>query len=195
MNIRNSINKCSFLFKKNKVNVFLLIISTIVYYLYLLKIVIPYGIKYNILGDENTLPAQGHMPEYIMLSYPTYLVYVLISFGVSIKINFIRFIVYPILLHLYFGGSVYCVMSHGVEYIWLYILTYPFLLFIAIIFAILGLILDIKTYKNTVVPDDYNICNNISTTIFKWKSRFSKGFEFTKNICRKILNYFTEDIK
>lgn len=129
-----------------------------------------------------------------MLSYPTYLIYVLISFAICMKINFIRFIIYPILLHLYFCGSIYCVMSHGVEYIWLYILTYPFLLSIAITFAILGLLLDIKTYKNTTVPDDYSIYQNISLTVSIWKSRISKVFCFFKNICQKVWNYFTEDL-
>lgn len=85
-------------------------------------------------------------------------------------------------------------MSHGVEYIWLYILTYPFLLSIAITFAILGLLLDIKTYKNTTVPDDYSIYQNISLTVSIWKSRISKVFCFFKNICQKVWNYFTEDL-
>ena len=81
-----------FYIKKNKLNIFLLIIITIIYCLYLSIIVIPYGAKYDILTDENTLPAQGQMPEYIMLSYPTYLIYVLISFAICMKINFGNYI-------------------------------------------------------------------------------------------------------
>lgn len=195
MDIKNIINKCSFLLKRNKFNYLLLIILTIVYYLYLNQIVIPYGRIHDILIDENTLPAQAHMPEYIMLSYPTYMTYILVSFWIGIKIYFIRFLIYPILLNLYFWGSMYCIMSHGVEYIWLYIVTYPVLLSIAIIFAIIGLIQDIKTFKNTTVPNDYNIYQNISSTVSIWKSRVSKVFCFFKSICQRIWNYFTEDIK
>ena len=195
MDIKNIINKCSFLLKRNKFNYLLLIILTIIYYLYLNQIVIPYGRIHDILIDENTLPAQAHMPEYIMLSYPTYMTYILVSFWIGIKIYFIRFLIYPILLNLYFWGSMYCIMSYGVEYIWLYIVTYPVLLSIAIIFAIIGLIQDIKTFKNTTVPEDYNIYQNISSTVSIWKSRVSKVFCFFRSICQRIWNYFTEDIK
>ena len=77
-----------------------------------------------------------------------------------------------------------CASISGYVYImlFLYISYYAFPV-IFIIIVLYSIIKDIKTYKTTTVPDDYNVYQNISTALSKWESRFSSVFHFIKNIC------------
>ncbi|GEM_PF-3913696 len=149
MKIRDNINKFAFLSKRNFKNLLVIILTSFVYYLYLFKIAVPYGIKYNILVDENSTPSQSNLPQYVILTYPTYIFYVLLSFYFCIKCKFLRGIVYPAIFCSYIFSSYFCILTNSGSFIWLYILAFPILSILVIFLFLFGLILDIRTLKNT----------------------------------------------
>ena len=107
-----------------------------------------------------------------------------------------RIIIYPIVLLTLFLCVFISVSAFGYAYSMLCIFVFLYLFPICLVITeIYGAIQDIKTFKNTTVPDNYNIYQNISVSFSKWKSRFLQVFYFFKNICQKVWNYFTEDVE
>ena len=104
--------------------------------------------------------------------------------------------VYPIILLTLFLClfMILSILGNNSAHLFFYLSIFLFPICL-IITEICAIIQDVKTFKNTTVPDNYNIYQNISVSFSKWKSRFLQVFYFFKNICQKVRNYFTEDVE
>lgn len=149
MNIKLFINKFILLLNKNKKYLFLLTILFLIYHSYLETIIQWYGEKYDIIVDENSSPNPSHLTEYILLTFPTFTAYILITSFIALKMNFLLCMIYPILFCSYIYSSTFCVIITGGAAFWLYIIYFPILMAIFVILCLIGLIKDIKIIKNT----------------------------------------------
>ncbi|DAA95738.1 TPA: hypothetical protein CPT80_06445 [Candidatus Gastranaerophilales bacterium HUM_9] len=140
-------NKFIFLLNKNKSLLFWLFLIALSYFTYLSSVVQFYGTKYNILVGEGLNPDPSHMPIYILLTIPTFIIYVIVTIYMTLKLNFFRCIVFPILFCSYLYALIYCSYTINSYFLWLYILGFPILFTIFCLLIIIGLIKDILTIK------------------------------------------------
>ena len=140
-------NKFIFLLNKNKSLLFWLFLIALSYFTYLSSVVQFYGTKYNILVGEGLNPDPSHMPIYILLTIPTFIIYVIVTIYMTLKLNFFRCIVFPILFCSYLYSLIYCTFAISSSFFWLYIIGFPILFTIFCLLIITGLIKDILTIK------------------------------------------------
>ena len=134
--------------------------------------------------------------KYALFIVPFVLLYIILIRNVIKNLKFLRVLIYPLTTLLIFFCLFMCISIWGYVYIMLFFITsYYVLPIILIAIEIYAFIQDIKTFKSTIVPTDYSIYQNIFSTVSIWKLKVSKVFEFIKNICQKVWNYFTEDIE
>ena len=180
MLLKQLTNKTFYLINKNNYQILISVFISIILCLYYIFTNIPY---------ENII-------IYSFCILPFSVFYLFFVIDILKKLNFLRIIIYPIILFTLFLCMFMCLSISANDYAHLFfylsVFLFPICFFITEIYAIIQ---DIKTFKNTTVPNDYNIYQNISSTVSIWKSRVSKVFGFFKSICQRIWNYFTEDIK
>ena len=147
MNLKLYWNKFIFLLNKNKKSLFFLFLIALSYFTYLSSVVQFYGTKYNIIVGEGLTQDQSHLFIYVLLTVPTFIIYIIVSIYMILKMNFFRFIVFPILFCSYIHSSIYCSFAISSSFFWLYIIGFPILFTIFCLLIITGLIKDILTIK------------------------------------------------
>ena len=195
MKLEHFFNKASYLSKQNKKQIFISILASALLICYYLFVAIPYGGSLGIGGADCSETASDQI-KYALIIIPFTILYFMLIQNVIKNLKFLRIFIYPTILLLIFFCLFMCASIGGYVYIMLFLYaSYYTLPATFVIIGLYSIIKDIKTYKNTTVPEDYSIYQNISISLSKWESKFSKLFGFIKNICLKIWNYFTEDIK
>ncbi len=147
MNLKLYWNKFVFLLNKNKKSLFLLFLIALSYFTYLSSVVQFYGTKYNIIVGEGLTQDKSHLIIYVLLTVLTFIIYIIVSIYIILKMNFFRFIVFPILFCSYIHSSIYCSFAISSSLFWLYIIGFPILFTIFCLLIITGLIKDILTIK------------------------------------------------
>lgn len=147
MNLKLYWNKFIFLLNENKKLLFFLFLIALSYFTYLSSVVQFYGTKYNIIVGEGLTQDQSHLFIYVLLTVPTFIIYIIVSIYMILKMNFFRFIVFPILFCSYIHSSIYCSFAISSSFFWLYIIGFPILFTIFCLLIITGLIKDILTIK------------------------------------------------
>lgn len=195
MKIRLFLNKLAYLLKQNRNEILSLISISVILICFFIFAVIPYGGTLGIGGANSSIKILDQI-KYALFIVPFVLLYIILIQRIIKNIKFLRVLIYPLIILLIFFCLFMCASIWGYVYIMLFFFaSYYILPVIFLITEVYAIIQDIKTVKNTTVPDDYSIYQNISSTVSIWKSRVSKVFGFFKSICQRIWNYFTEDIK
>ena len=180
--IKNYIKKNLYLIDKNKFYIIISVVLSFLNFIYFTKFMFNYEGIYGYTPNYNKMLG--------VLNYSVFIFYTICSFFMFYRTKYVRVLLYP-----FIWANICIGLAVSTLSMLLLIYGYHIMISIFIFFMILGSVLDIKTFKNTTVPNDYNIYQNISSTVSIWKSRISKVFGFFKSICQKIWNYFTEDIK
>ena len=195
MELRIFLNNLAYLSKQNKKEILLSIVLSVILSCFFIFVVMPYGGALGIGGANSSIKISDQI-KYALFIIPFILLYIILIRNVLKNLKFLRVFIYPIITLIIFFCLFMCASIWGYVYIMLFLMaSYYMLPIILIATEIYAFIQDIKTFKNTTVPNDYNIYQNISSTVSIWKSSVSKVFCFFKNICQRIWNYFTEDIK
>ncbi len=195
MKFRIFLNKLAYLSKQNRKEILLSIVLSVILSCFFIFVVMPYGGALGIGGANSSIKFSDQI-KYALFIVPFVLLYIILIRNVIKNLKFLRVLIYPLTTLLIFFCLFMCISIWGYVYIMLFFITsYYVLPIILIAIEIYAFIQDIKTFKSTIVPTDYSIYQNIFLTVSIWKSKVSKVFEFIKNICQKVWNYFTEDIE
>ena len=195
MRFRIFLNKLAYLSEQNKNEILLSIILSVILSCFFIFAVMPYGGTLDIDGANSSVTIPDQI-KYALFIVPFVLGYIILIQNVIKNLKFLRVFIYPLITLVIFFCLFMCTSIWGYVYIMLFLISsYYVLPVILIATEIYAIFQDIKTFKNTSVPDDYSIYQNISSSVSIWKSRFSKVFCFFKSICLKVWNYFTEDIE
>ena len=195
MKFRIFLNKLAYLSKQNRNELLLSISISAILSCFFIFVVMPYGGALDIGGANSSIKFSNQI-KYALFIVPFVLLYIILIRNVIKNLKFLRVLIYPLTTLLIFFCLFMCISIWGYVYIMLFFITsYYVLPIILIAIEIYAFIQDIKTFKSTIVPADYSIYQNIFSTVLIWKSKVSKVFEFIKNICQKVWNYFTEDIE
>lgn len=152
MNVSLFLKKILYLLKKSRKSLLLLLIIPLIYLIYLYTILDLYADKYQLLSPAFS-PIRRGIPFYILLSYSAFFLYLYFSIKLCLKIQIFKFIFYPYIYCIAFWCSMSCVMIIRTDFYGFYVILFPLWLSLAIILAIIGLIQDIKIFKNTVIPE------------------------------------------
>ena len=195
MKFRIFLNKFAYLSEQNKNEILLSIILSVILSCFFIFAVIPYGGTLDIGGANSSVTISDQI-KYALFIVPFVLWYIILIRDDIKNLKFLRVFIYPLITLIIFFCLFMCASIWGYVYIMLFLMaSYYILPVILISTEIYAVIQDIKTFKNTTVPDDYSIYQNISSIVLIWKSKVSKIFRFFKSICQKVWNYFTEDIE
>lgn len=154
MNLRNKFSKFIYLIKQNNTLILLsLLISTLLCE-YFLIFAIPYG-EDNNFYDISTYPKTYNQIIYSFMVLPFIICYLKYIFYVYKNLYFARFFIYPILFFVLFFCIGIGLSILGGEFVlvffYLSIFLFPICFVITEIYAIIK---DIKTFKNTTLPDN-----------------------------------------
>ena len=195
MKFRIFLNKFAYLSEQNKNEILLSIILSVILSCFFIFAVIPYGGTLDIGGANSSVTISDQI-KYALFIVPFVLWYIILIRDDIKNLKFLRVFIYPLITLIIFFCLFMCASIWGYVYIMLFLMaSYYILPVILIATEIYAVIQDIKTFKNTTVPDDYSIYQNISSIVLIWKSKVSKISCFFKSICQKVWNYFMEDIE
>ena len=156
MKIRIFLNKLAYLLKQNRNEILLSISISAILICFFIFAVIPYG-GYLDIGDISYSATTFDKIKYLLFIIPFIIWYFFIIIKTIKKIKFARILIYPIILISLWLCIFMCVTVLGYENILLYFFTSIFLFPICfVITEIYAIIKDIKTFKNTTIPDDYD---------------------------------------
>ena len=156
MKLQEYLNKILYLSKQNKYNIIVSIIVSILLCVYFIFVTIPYGDLRDFSSAEYN-PAIKEQIIYFILIIPFIIWYVIVIMDTIKNLKIFRVIIYPIILFSLFLCIFMITSVFGYVYsmLCLYVSCYLFPICF-VITEIYAIIQDIKTFKNTTLPDDYN---------------------------------------
>lgn len=153
MNVRSFLKNFLYLLKKSRKSLLLLLIIPLLYIVYSKTILDPYEDKYHLLSFAFS-PIKKGILGYILLTYPVFFAFVYFAINWCKKIQILKCIFYPYTFIAIFCQSMPCIMIIRTDFYGFYVILFPFWFALTVILAIIGLIQDIKIFKNTEIPKE-----------------------------------------
>ena len=129
--------------KKNDVS---LLAVSVVFLIYIFNIVVPFANTYGFFS-EGFPPQEDKVFLYFLMTTPVLLSYIAYVFFTYKKVNFLKCLIYPVILLDFYIGLFISLMVLGGAVLWLAVFLLPIFFVILLVSLVIGIIRDIKYFK------------------------------------------------